>query len=747
MAATGVITVLENVLQDARDTDPSSDGKTTRPPSPFLPPSSPSVAQPEINGPSAKIRFREFFRNFRNGGVYAYRDELLRRWNRNEYYVEVDLSDLNEYDELLFNMIQTRPGEFMPFIESGAKDALKILLTDPNQQKVDSDKIPDFQVIFKSSQLVQSLRTLTAEHVNKLIKVPGIIISCSKIRAKANSVHLRCTANCPDPYKIISTKNSVGGFAMPPRCMSQQGEGVEKCKGTYVILAHKGDYIDHQSLRLQEAPEEIPSGETPRHISLAVDRYLVDRVAPGTRVSIVGISSLVAGDRGSKGASTRSYYLRVLGIQIDTHSGGRMASLYTPQEEEDMQRLSRDPEIYEKISRSLAPQISGDYTHDIKKALACLLMSGSRKTMPDGTRLRGDINVLLMGDPSTAKSQFLKYIEKVAPIGIYTSGKGSSAAGLTASVIKDSKGEFYLEGGAMVLADGGVICIDEFDKMRETDRVSIHEAMEQQTISIAKAGITTVLNSRVSVLAAANPIFGRYDDLKGVGENIDLMTTILSRFDCIFIVRDLREPERDRSIARHVLGVHINASSIDQFVTNVDIDIGTLKKYVSYCRERCAPRLNDEAAFFLSGQYVHIRNQVRESLRDSEEAQVVPITVRQLEALVRLSESLAKMRLSAEATIADVEEALRLFKVSTLAASQANPALLGVSGGGEDVRRAEEFLRRRVGIKTTANTKKITEEALVQGYTEDSIRKAIHAMVMKSELQELNYRKMLRRLR
>ena len=413
-----------------------------------------------------------------------------------------------------------------------------------------------------------------------------------------------------------------------------------------------------------------------------------------------------------------------------------------------MQDLARDPEIYDKLSRSIAPQIQGDYTKDLKRAIACLLMGGSRKRLPDGVNLRGDINVLLMGDPSTAKSQFLKFVERVAPIGVYTSGKGSSAAGLTASVIRDARGEFYLEGGAMVLADGGVICIDEFDKMRETDRVAIHEAMEQQTISIAKAGITTVLNSRTSVLAAANPIYGRYDDLKDVGENIDLMTTILSRFDCIFIVRDVRDAERDRSIARHVLGVHMNAALLDQ-APDVDIDVHKLKKFIAYCRERCAPRLADDAASLLSSQYVHIRNQVRQSLANTPgEAQVVPITIRQLEALVRLSEALAKMRLSAMATTSDVREALRLFRVSTLAASQANPALMGASSSSEDVKRCEDWLKRRLGLRMTVNTKHIMEEATVQkDYQNDSMRRAIAAMTSRGELVEKNQGKLLVRVK
>jgi DNA replication licensing factor MCM5 len=222
--------------------------------------------------------------------------------------------------------------------------------------------------------------------------------------------------------------------------------------------------------------------------------------------------------------------------------------------------------------------------------------------------------------------------------------------------------------------------------MRETDRVAIHEAMEQQTISIAKAGITTVLNSRASVLAAANPIHGRYDDLREVGENIDLMTTILSRFDCIFIVRDVRDEERDRNIARHVLGVHVNAAMAEPGVT-ADLDVQTLRRYIAYCRERCSPRLSPEASTMLTGHYVKIRNQVRESLRSknsSSSSQVVPITIRQLEALTRLAESLAKMRLSAEATTADVEEALRLFNVSTLAASHASPLLYGAPGKYDD---------------------------------------------------------------
>lgn len=298
--------------------------------------------------------------------------------------------------------------------------------------------------------------------------------------------------------------------------------------------------------------------------------------------------------------------------------------------------------IFEKISRSIASAIYGH--KDIKKAIACLLFGGSAKKLPDGMRLRGDINVLLLGDPSTAKSQFLKFVERVAPISVYTSGKGSSAAGLTASVLKDASGEFQLEGGAMVLADGGVVCIDEFDKMRSQDRVAIHEAMEQQTISIAKAGITTILNSRTSVLAAANPVFGRYDDLKHAAEQIEFQSSILSRFDCIFIVRDIRDEAADKLIASHVVNLHQFGRSANFEENNADFTIDELRKYITYAKMKVFPRVSEEAGHLLSDLYVSDRSQSKDQ-KISKKSTGIPITVRQLEAIIRLSESIARIHL------------------------------------------------------------------------------------------------------
>jgi DNA replication licensing factor MCM5 len=277
-----------------------------------------------------------------------------------------------------------------------------------------------------------------------------------------------------------------------------------------------------------------------------------------------------------------------------------------------------------------------------------MLFGGSRKFLPDKTVLRGDINILLLGDPSTAKSQFLKFVEKTASICVYTSGKGSSAAGLTASITKDlATGEFQIEGGALVLADGGIVCIDEFDKMRPEDRVAIHEAMEQQTISVAKAGITTRLNSRTSILAAANPIHGRVSNSKDITDQIELQTTILSRFDCIFIVRDINTNENNSRIADHVLGLH-QGRIITQETNHDAIPQDILKKYISYGRSKIKPRLTQEAAELLQGIYVEDRSKANE--KKMRGGSTIPITVRQLEAVIRLSEALTKMKLQTEVT-------------------------------------------------------------------------------------------------
>jgi DNA replication licensing factor MCM5 len=413
---------------------------------------------------------------------------------------------------------------------------------------------------------------------------------------------------------------------------------------------------------LQEAPEAVPTGEMPRTLKLIVDRQLVGKVTPGSRCTVTGIYSVISAkpndgkpsngrDGGSDALAIREPYLRVVGLKIGIDTDGKHSlARFTAEEEETFRQLARSGDVYTRIAKSIAPSICG--RDDVKAAVAALLFGGTRKRLADGMHLRGDVNVLLLGDPSVAKSQFLKFAQKVAPIGVYTSGKGSSAAGLTAMVTQEpSTREFYLEGGAMVQADGGIVCIDEFDKMREQDRVAIHEAMEQQTISVAKAGITTILNSRAAVLAAANPAFGSYDDAQELSSNLDLATTLLSRFDLIFILRDLRNEELDSMIARHVVGLHTKGGGGSSGAgaagdggaggESEEIPIELLQRYIHYCRTRCFPRLTEGAALLLQGHYVKFREQMRELERRN--AGGIPVTVRQLEAIVRVAESLAKM--------------------------------------------------------------------------------------------------------
>lgn len=531
------------------------------------------------------------------GTVNSNRSKINNASHKN-MMLEIDVAHLGEYDPSLLGYLRESPSTILPELEIASGHALDTLLYDlkqsttntgtatqgdednndnnnnnngdgnnnnNNNSNSNSSATTDWsiQILLKGNLATTPLRQIQSQHIHKLIKCPGIVISATPVQCRAVKLVVRCN-RCMDTQTVASVDGPYGSVPLPPRC---QGIEPKECGPfPYSIVADESIFSDRQKLKLQEAPEKVPTGEMPRSVMVAVEKGLVDKAPPGTRVALFCVPTLfggggpTSGGRGGQSA-VQKVYLRCVGMSKD-HPSGENAR-FTPAEEEAFGQFARRRDAYEILTRSIAPSIQGSYTVDIKKALVCMLMGGTRKRLPDGMRLRGDINVLLLGDPSTAKSQFLKFVGKASPVGIYTSGKGSSAAGLTASVVKNAQGEFYLEGGAMVLADGGIVCIDEFDKMRPQDRVAIHEAMEQQTISIAKAGITTVLNSRSAVLAAANPVFGRYDDFKSASENIDLMTTILSRFDMIFLVRDIREEERDLMICRHVMGVHIRGGADD----------------------------------------------------------------------------------------------------------------------------------------------------------------------------------------
>eukprot|EP01066_Platyproteum_vivax_P014156 Platyproteum_vivax@DN6366_c0_g1_i3.p1 len=461
-------------------------------------------------------------------------------------------------------------------------------------------------------------------------------------------------------------------------------------------------------------------------------------MTPGTRVCLTAIYTSEDRTHSQKGATAvnvKNAHLFVLGFDRDEMAAGRVGYSRTvaAEEEEAFRELARQPDVHDKIFKSIAPSIYG--LDDVKKAVACLLFGGARKRLPDKTKLRGDINVLLLGDPSTAKSQFLKFSERASPIAVYTSGKGSSAAGLTAAIIRDAQGQFSLEGGAMVLADGGIVCIDEFDKMRNDDRVAIHEAMEQQTISIAKAGITTVLNTRCAVLAAANPMFGSYDDSREVAEQLEFQATILSRFDLIFLVRDIRDAFKDETLAKHVISLHQGASAKE--INKVEIEVDFLKKFIHFCKHNCSPRLNAEAASRLESLYVDVRNEVRLNASRDKNSKVIPITVRQLEAIARISESLAKMELCNDVKGQHVDEAIRLFNVATREAAKSS---LRVESMDKEtavlVQEAEDMIRRRLHIHGRVARMKLVADLGKRGMEPKNVMHALRIMCQRGDLVE-----------
>jgi len=680
-----------------------------------------------------------------NIGTLKYRQQLQQNCGRGEYYLKLNLSDLNTHEdgEVLAHALRTSPTEAVPMCEEVLKDLYREIVLDGETDGV--AQTPAIQLQLTSDVDLEGsfgtmkprlIRQLTSEEVEKLIVVQGIVISVKKARHKARKVVLKCS-NCENT-KTVYVPDGYCAAHVPSSCDGRPG--LDKCPSNpWVKIDDLCEFVDDQTLKLQELPEHVPVGEMPRSLDLHVHHYCVDKCVPGTRLTAIGVfcatersvGASLAGGR-QKGTETVKYsYIKVYGL--DVSQGGKAALDISQEEEEKFAQMAKDPEIRDKIYQSMAPSIcasSKDVIDDVKKALACLLFGGSRKYLADGTRMRGDINILLLGDPGTAKSQFLKFASQAAPIAIYTSGKGSSAAGLTAAIVRDREG-FALEGGAMVLADGGIVCIDEFDKMDVNDRVAIHEAMEQQTISIAKAGITTMLNTRCSVVAAANPRFGTYDDLTSTGEQMDFETTILSRFDMMFLVKDVRDPERDYNLCMHMIGLHSG-----EVVDNREgpLPVLELRKYISYCRDRCDPRISPEAAEVLKNHYVSIRQAMK------QEKATVPITVRQLEAIVRISESLAKMELRDDVDVSHVEEALRLFTVSTLDSANKDRSNVGLDNLTEeqraDLEKAQEQIRRLVPRGGRKSKFQLHALLVQSGIDEAMAKRAIFVMMMSRELEE-----------
>jgi len=575
-------------------------------------------------------RFQDFLKSDK------YRERLSRMAVAGSSSLTVDFEDLLATDSALAESILEKPDEYLEHANHAALAQLQI------EEPAYAEEVETVTVRFRSLPETLPLRTLGSEHIGKLVMVEGIIVRATPVRPLVIQGAFKCK-RCG----TITYLNQTGPFLrFPTEC----SDPTCKRRGPFDFLQEESAFIDSQEIRIQELPEDLPPGQLPRWIEIKLDgRDIVDIARPGDHISVVGILRADAPTLPQVG-KLRLFILHLDTNFIDVVSKEPEAVLISPEEEKQILELAKDPWIHRKILRSIAPSIYG-YEH-IKEAIMYLLFGGVPKHLPDIT-IRGDMNALLIGDPGTAKSQLLQYVARVAPRGLYTSGRGTTAAGLTAAVLRERAGGMTLEAGALVLADKGIAAIDEIDKMRPEDRVAIHEAMEQQTVSVAKGGIVATLNARTSILAAANPALGRYDPYRTVAENIALPVTILSRFDLIFVLRDVPEKELDTKMSEHILDIHRTG------VTPVEPPISPdlFRKYISYAKN-VKPILTAEALERVKDFYLAMRS------ASETEGTPIAITARQLESLVRLAEARARIALRKEVLAEDAETAIAIMKRS-----------------------------------------------------------------------------------
>jgi len=575
-------------------------------------------------------RFQEFFKKEK------YRERIAQLAISGKGSITIDFEELYGFDQELAELLLSKPEEYLQHAGKGAYEQLRI------EDAEYAEKIE--KIIVRVVKLLgkEQLRRLGSRNMSRLVMVEGIVVRATPVRPMVQIAAFKC--------KRCGTMNYVeqnGQFLKAPAVCMAPDCGRD---GPFEFSQEDSTFIDSQDLRLQEKPEDLPPGQLPRVLAVKlIGDEIVDVARPGDHVSIVGIVRAFAPSLMGMG-KLRTFILQLDANSIELLGKEPETSPPTPEEEAKILELSRDPHVHKKIISSIAPSIFGN--EHLKEAVMYLLFGGVSRSLPD-VNIRGEMNALIIGDPGTAKSQMLQYVARIAPRGLYTSGRGTTAAGLTAAVVREKGGSMSLEAGALVLADKGIACIDEMDKMRPEDRVAIHEAMEQHTVSVAKGGIVATLNARTAVLAAANPSLGRYEPNRTVAENISLPVTILSRFDLIFVLRDVPNKESDGKMSRHILEMHRRGLS----PVESQVDAELLRKYVSYAKS-VKPELSEEALKRLSDFYLAMRS------ASETEGSPVAITARQLESLVRIAEARARVALRSEVTPEDAEAAIAIMKRS-----------------------------------------------------------------------------------
>ena len=507
------------------------------------------------------------------------------------------------------------------------------------------------------------IRAIRETDLNRFVAIDGIVRRVTEVRPQIRDAVFQCVA-CRIEFHEPQDEGSMV-FREPLECPESQG-GCGKPIGRtrFRLLAEKSSYVDAQRIEIQEHPESLRHGAHPQGLSAMLTEDLAGRVLPGNRIVLNGVLKSFQRASASRGGVVRNttFDLMVLGNSFESKQVEYEEIEISPDEQALIESFRGDPTVVDKIVLSLAPTIKG--MEEEKEAIALQMFGAVEKHHADGVRVRGDIHVLIVGDPGTAKSQLLRYVAEVAPRGVYTSGKGATAAGLTAAAVKDdfAGGRWVLEAGMLVLADGGMAVIDELDKMSAEDRSAMHETLEQGTVSIAKAGITSTLNARCPVLAAANPKWGRFTPDRTIAEQIDLPPTLLSRFDVIFSIKDVPDQSRDRRLASRILAsardVEVRRQAGMPRLESGDAPFGPelLKKYIAYARRSTRPVLSPESLGAIEDFYVRVRRQ------GEEPNSPVPITARQLEALVRLSEAAARARLSNLVEVQDAERAIHIME-------------------------------------------------------------------------------------
>ena len=575
-------------------------------------------------------------------GSYRYVDEIDRMMSSNSKFINIDYNDLVSHPEIE-SVFNEKPDEILDAFTRAIKEILQQRF--PKYAKKIEHEI---RARIGNYPVQRSLRQINAEVIGKMTSVSGMVLSASEVKPLAKELVFMC----PEGHRTDVILDKDLKLTTPLQCSNS------KCKHKELGIEPKSSrFIDVQFVRLQELPEDLPPGQLPHYLDVTVKQDLVDNARPGDRIVLTGIIRIEQ-ERMSGVSKNESplYRLRLDGNNVEFLGGkGDKTSRriereqISPEEEKIISSLSKNPDIYERLIESYAPHITGHET--IKESILLLMAGSTQRQLNDGSKIRGDINIFLVGDPGTAKSEMLKFCARIAPRGLYTSGRGSTAAGLTAAVVRDANGIFMLEAGATVLGDQGLVCIDEFDKMKAEDRSALHEVMEQQTASIAKGGIVATLNARASILAAANPMYGKYDPFKNITENVNLPVPLLTRFDLIFVVRDKPSKEKDTKIAKHIINLH-TPKGID---SRSLIDSETLTKYLSYAK-RIQPTLTKEAEEKILNYYMKMRSMGQ----DNDD--IITVTPRQLEGLIRLSTARARLLLKNQVDGQDAQRAIDLLE-------------------------------------------------------------------------------------